>query len=198
MGINTQYIALLSLLSISAANCADLPKGSDSSVGNATYILPTDLIQYGLEHDCLQISSFYKDRPRVDHPPYVYGLMTTKPDVEKDKNGKPMWFNDYSAAFWCRPAKGTTDDYTLLFDFNGGGEGMGSCPTIIEHQQSVGGLSVVELANESLSSYFDVVTREKYKGDDVAYNGPAIRSEYDGVGDVYICYKKRWLWMAFD
>lgn len=162
-------------------------------------VIPEDLFQYGRQRNCLQINSFYKDRPGVTQPPYVFGLMTKKPNVAKGRDGKPIWFNDYSAAFWCHKEGDKPREFTLLLNFDGGTLGMGSCPETIEKQEYIGGLSVIELSHDPLTEYFDPITKAKYNGAGVeTATGPAILSEYDGVGFVYYCYKKHWLVKALD
>lgn len=140
-------------------------------------VVPPDLFEYSASLGCAQISDFFADRPGVLEPPYVYVDPTRAP-----------WLT--AAAVWCqRPG---SDGYSLLVRLGDGDPTFSTCPSEIAGQSHIGGLSTIEAPDLALN-FFVYVDDPGQPGPPIPVPLPAIRSEYDGVGQVMACFEGRWL-----
>jgi hypothetical protein len=142
-------------------------------------IIPEDLYQYAAEHRCLQVSNFFRDRPEVRDPPYVYGVLT---------GGA----RDFSAAFWCERTDVTDNKFVLLLKLDGHGWPEG-CPSRIDSQDFAGGLSIVRSLHEPLEWYWNMKDETPVGKPGEIASGLGIQSLYDGTGNIYYCHDGEWV-----
>jgi hypothetical protein len=167
------------ILALVLANGPSVAQGTTSS---RTLLVPSDLYAYADSLGCDQVTDFYDGREGVLHPPFVY--------VDSDA----PWFQTASA-LWCHPRGGPPTRYTLLFRFGPNAGPMGRCPTRIDGQQHIGGLSVVKI-NQTLDHFY-YVDAPTTAGPKIQPSGVGIKSEYDGAGGIYYCQEGRWLRSSF-
>lgn len=170
-------------LAIAAGACSAEVPPTNKAQDDAVRIVPEDLYQYAKEQGCSQVATFYKERPEVRDPPYVYGILAGDPQAAS---------NDFSAAFWCeRPERGGKK-YVLLLKLDGR-PWPGGCPSQIENQDFAGGLSVVRDLSDLLDSYWNMQDRKPVGLPGQTTKGPGVRSLYDGTGNIYYCHDGKWV-----
>lgn len=146
-------------------------------------VVPEDLYQFTREQECAQVASFYKERPEVREPPYVYGLFSA---------GSRSTVDDFSAALWCEQPDSQGRRYVLLFKLDGR-TWPGGCPARIENQDFAGGLSVIANLEEPLEWFWNMRDRRPVGRPGQMTKGPGIRSLYDGTGNIYYCHEGQWV-----
>lgn len=141
-------------------------------------LLPEELLNLANQKGCASIADFYKDRPDID-PPYVYGyLLGPKED---------------SAAFWCQKTQNGKKRYFLVFMFKKSNNELCNCPDIIEWQNYPGGLSIYRNAKTTLDGFVYINDPKRKVSKNVKLTNNAIRSYYDGLEEIFYCYKGEWL-----
>lgn len=148
-------------------------------------LIPEELNEIANANECSQIEAFYQ-RPGMVNPAHVYGY------VSQDE-----W---KSAAFWCKKKITSTKPYVLLFMFreDDAKHELAKCPHQIEWADYPGGLSIYRDRKRTLDSfrYLDDRAKRGPKGARMKYN--AIMSEYDGVAEIFYCFRGKWLVMGID
>jgi len=171
----------LVLLTVSDACFAENSKSKAQS-GNVR-VIPDDLYRYAEGQGCSQVSSFYRERPEVREPPYVYGVLAPNAEVARQ---------DFSFAFWCEQMERGARKYVLLLNLDGRAW-PGGCTSRIEGQDFAGGLSVIRDLKEPLDWYWNMQDKKKLGRPGQMTAGPGIRSLYDGTGNIFYCHEGKWL-----
>jgi hypothetical protein len=171
-------IAVFALATCSGSCSAKAPqsKAKDETVR----VIPNDLYHYAKEEGCSQIATFYKERPEIKGPPYVYGILSS--DAAQD----------FSAALWCERPELGSKKYVLLLKL-GSRIWPGGCPSRIEGQDFVGGLSVIQSLNDPLEWYWNMQDQKPVGKPGQTTKGPGIQSLYDGTGNIYYCHEGKWV-----
>jgi len=147
--------------------------------GSDCYLLPEDLLKIAHEKGFYQIKDFYKNRPGMLNPPYVYGYF---PGPKEN-----------SAVFWCENKENTQRRFFLVIVSKDEIKKSLNCDDIIEWPNYPGGLTILQDTNIPLDGFVYL--------DDPKRNGPentylthnAILSEYDGVEVIFYCLNGEWL-----
>jgi hypothetical protein len=167
------FMVLLSLLLLP-------PTSLQSQSHYAPLTMPLDLVDFARDNGCAQIDNFF-DRPGMIDPPFVYGW------AEGDREN--------SAAFWCQKQNART--YKLIFRVRDPKQ-MAGCATTIEWPNPPAGLSVEVRPSLSLSSFRDASDPKLPKPAGEVSNARVIVNYYDGLTDVFLCHKGRWLVSSTD
>jgi hypothetical protein len=141
-------------------------------------LLPEELLNLARQSGYVPIADFYKDRPDVE-PPFVYGYL---PGPKED-----------SAAFWCQKTKNKETKYFLVFLFKNRNHELCNCPDIIEWQNYPGGLSIYKDTNATLDRFVYITDPKRKVPKNVKLTNNAVRSYYDGLEEIFYCYKGEWL-----
>lgn len=144
--------------------------------GFAQQIFPDELMHIAEKNDCSQVDDFYK-RPGMINPPYVYGYLAGP--------------SENSAAFWCKKAINNKESYLLLFMSKD--EKALKCPTSIEWSNYPGGLSILHDPSMKLENFVYINKPSRSGPKNVRLRNNAILSEYDGVSEIFYCYRGEWL-----
>jgi hypothetical protein len=149
---------------------------------NICQLLPDHLLKIarfkdkGLE----QVHDFYKNRPGMLNPPYVYGIVSELKE-------------EYSMAFWCQKSKNEKRKFYLVIVQPNIDQKTGKCPDIIEWRNFPGGLSVYKNLDTTLDHFRYVKNPKKRGPKNVKLEHYGILSEYDGLSALFYCYKGQWL-----
>jgi len=139
-------------------------------------VIPKDLYEFVKSRGCGQVTDFYK-RIAIERPPYAY--------------------DNSSYVVWCTKDLGTQDpqrEYTLLIYVKA--PPFSKCPEKIEKWHPIGGLEFVEVSEPAEWYYFvDSKKQIPVKG---TLSTKAIRSEYGGVGEYFVCVNGKWAFRSFD
>jgi hypothetical protein len=139
-------------------------------------VMPRELVDFARSQGCAPIDEFY-ERPGIN-PAYVYGFASG--DAQN------------SAALWCRKLEKSDEPYLLLLKV-AREELLGGCPPRIEYWNYPKGLSVQTMTSLSLSE-FRVAVDPKHHGPRIVVpTAKVIVSEYDGLEEVFLCYRGAWL-----
>jgi hypothetical protein len=141
-------------------------------------IMPEELVESATRNNCRQISDFF-DRPGMVKPPYVYGYALGR---EQD-----------SAAFWCERIKGDKRQFVLMFRLKNESNVMARCPKEIEWMNPPRGLDLYQNRRESLADFVFISEPRERGPREGRMKYSAIRSEYDGVEEVFYCHEGRWM-----
>jgi hypothetical protein len=143
-----------------------------------TLVMPRELVDFAHANGCTPINDFF-ERPGMVNPPYVYGWL---PGPTAD-----------SAAFWCKKVENNPKPYKLIFKVPDSKQ-LEGCPAVVEWLYPRG-LSVETRRNLELRSLgFRYVTAPKrVLPTNVVANARVLVSEYDGLQDIFYCYKGEWL-----
>ena len=149
-----------------------------AGIGGAN-VMPTELVEIAARNGCAQLSDFFEARPGPVNPPYVYGYL---PGHEEN-----------SAVFWCKNLRSEEPPYSLIVVAKDPEPELAKCPSRIPWPNPPGGLSIFKNRKATLDGfvYLSDPKRKVPKGIKMAHN--AIRSYYDGVGELFYCYKGEWL-----
>lgn len=145
-------------------------------------VMPTELVEIAGQNGCVQLSDFFDGRPGPVNPPYAYGYL---PGHEED-----------SAVFWCKNVKSGEVPYSLIVvmrDSEHKLAKLAECPHRVPWHNPPGGLSIYKNRQTTLDGfiYLSDPKRKVPKKTKMTYN--AIRSYYDGVAELFYCYKGEWL-----
>lgn len=182
--MNIRYFPLVvaTVLAAGSGACSAQPL-QDRPKDEEVRIVPEDLYRYAREQGCTQGTDFYKERPEVREPPYVYGLFSA---------GLQSTVQDFSAALWCEQPDRQGRKYVLLLKLDGR-KWPGGCPARIESQDFAGGLSVIANLEEPLEWFWNMQDRRPVGKPGQMTKGPGIRSLYDGTGNIYYCHEGQWV-----
>ncbi len=141
-----------------------------------TLVMPRELVDFARANGCVPIDDFY-ERPGMVNPPYAYGWLAG--DTEN------------SAAFWCKKLEKSDRPYLLVIKATNTKD-LSGCPAKIDYWNGPAGLSIETHKRFSLSDFVYVAEPTRA--------GPAVGiplakvivSEYDGVGEIFYCYKGQW------
>lgn len=140
--------------------------------------LPKELLEIAQRNGRKEVTGFY-DRPGMINPPYVYGYL---PCGEEN-----------SAAFWCeKKGKGERRFFLMIMRKGNKCEEL-KCPDKIEWHNFPRGLSIYKGTNTTLEDFYYVndSKRKPPKTEKLMHN--AILSGYDGVEELFYCYKGEWV-----
>jgi hypothetical protein len=141
-------------------------------------LLPEELLNLARQKGYAPITDFYKDRHDIE-PSYVYGYL---PGPKEN-----------SAAFWCQKDYKGEKKYFLVLMFKNRNHELCNCPDTIEWQNYPGGLSIYKNANTTLDGFVYMNNPKKTVPKNVRLTHNAIRSYYDGLEELFYCYKGEWL-----
>jgi hypothetical protein len=160
---------------------------SANTLSADTLTMPRELVDFGRANGCVSIDDFY-DRPGMVNPPYVYGWLSGDPEN--------------SAVFWCRKAENRDKPYSLMFTVRDrkalqlrvlDSKQVAGCPAMIEWSYPRG-LSIETQRSLALRDFRYVVTPQRAGPSVVVSNAKVIVNEYDGLRDIFCCYKGQWLY----
>lgn len=141
-------------------------------------VMPEELIAYVAKNGCEQVGDFFK-RPGMVNPPYAYGYL---PGLAED-----------SAVLWCQVGKGEDRKFLLLVMMKRRDSELAKCPTKIEWRNYPGGLSIYRDKRTTLDNFVYLADPKRTGPKDVKLSANGILSEYDGVEELFYCYKGAWL-----
>lgn len=182
--MSLQYFTSIAVLMLATFSGGCSAETIQSKAGHEDVrVLPNDLYLYAKEQGCSQVSAFYKERPEVREPPYVYGVLSATGQSAA---------RDFSAAFWCERPEQDAGKYILLLKLDGRAW-PGGCPNLIVGQDFAGGLSVIRDLRESLDAYWNMRDQNPVGKSGQITSGPGIQSQYDGTGNIYYCHEGKWI-----
>jgi hypothetical protein len=147
-----------------------------------TLIMPRGLVDFARSNGCATIDDFF-ERPGMLDPPYVYGVLAG------DKED--------SVAFWCKKLEKSDKPYMLVIKATDPNE-LNGCPAKIDWWNYPRGLSIEMRSALALNS-FHYVTDPKRAGPAATVpKAKVIVSYYDGVSEMFYCYKSEWLFAIAD
>jgi hypothetical protein len=145
-------------------------------------IIPEELLNFAKEKGFEQVLDFYRNRPGMLNPPYLYGYL---PGREEN-----------SAVFWCQRTERGKKSYFLVFMFKDKSQKLCECPDVIKWQNFPKGLSIYKPTNETLENFVYVKDLKKRGPRDARLTHNGILCEYDGVSEIFYCHNGEWLvWM---
>jgi len=158
-----------------------------SSAGDAASVvpgaaLPEELLRFALAAGCTPPADFYAEHPDAPKPPFAYAA--GEDTLER------------AAVLWCRRGE-LQEGYSLLFRPGAGDVGQGDCPAEISARPSIGGLSLVPIADVEVSWLRPLSDPSAPALADPPTASLAIRSEYDGVGSYFVCHAGQWFRYGF-
>ena len=145
---------------------------------NSRQLLPKELLNLARQKGYAPITDFYEDRPGIE-PPYVYGYL---PGPQEN-----------SAAFWCQKDYKGEKKYFLVLMFKYKNHELCNCPDVIEWQNYPSGLSIYKNEHLTLDGFLYINNPKKVVPKNVRLTHNAIRSYYDGLEELFYCYKGEWL-----
>jgi hypothetical protein len=147
--------------------------------GGSVKIMPRELVEFAEKNGCGQVEDFF-DVWGMINPPYVYGYVPGA----KDK----------SAVFWCQILeKGERRFVLMLMVEKEAPLELTQCPRQIRWPNRPKGLDLYQNPTESLGEFVYLDAPDQRGPRNVRLTHNAIRSEYDGVGSIFYCYRGRWL-----
>lgn len=141
-------------------------------------VMPRELVEFAERHACAQVTDFF-DRPGMVKPPYVYGYL---PGARED-----------SAVFWCERKREGVRSFVLMIMVKEKAQGLLKCPAQIEWRNPPRGLDLYKNSRESLADFVSLSQPHRRGPSRVHLTQSAIRSEYDGVEEVFYCHSGEWL-----
>lgn len=166
------WILLGAFFAISAA-LASAPRAE-------TLVMPRDLIDFTHASGCAPIDNFY-DRPGMVNPPYVYGWLAGDPEN--------------SAAFWCKKLEKSDKPYLLVIKA-ANARGLLGCPAKIEWWNAPAGLSVETRQSLALKDFHYLTEPTRPGPAAVIPTAKVIVNYYDGLSDIFYCYRGQWLFAS--
>ena len=148
------------------------------SVENAqAQSFPISLMPLAIEHDCRPVHDFFRDRPGMIDPPYLYGYYPGEREL--------------SAAFWCQKVDDPRTHLLVLWHLDAASTTADGCPGCIEWKNPPRGLSLFEEETVPLDEF-----RYVADGTEVAPGARSryrpLSSYYDGVETLFYCHDGRW------
>lgn len=156
-----------------------------------TLVMPRELVDSAHANGCTPIDNFF-ERPGMVNPPYVYGWL---PGGDVD-----------SAVFWCKKVEKSVKPYNLVFTVRDRSsfamklvdpKQLQGCPAVIEWDLPRG-LSIKTRPNLDLHDLHFVNTPQRSGPTTVVPNARVIESYYDGVRELFYCYREEWLFKALE
>lgn len=141
-------------------------------------IMPEELLEIAKENSCTQVDDFYKGKPGMVKPPFVYSYTAGS---EED-----------SAVFWCQKIENNKKYNYLLFMFKKPNE-LAACAKKVEWKNPPRGLSLYKDSNTTLETFVYINNPKKKGPKNERLKHNAILSEYDGVEELFYCYEGEWL-----
>ena len=142
-----------------------------------TLVMPRELVDFAHANGCTPIDNFF-ERPGMVNPPYVYGWLSG--DQEN------------SVVFWCKKAEKNEKRYNLMFKVRDPKQ-LAGCPAIIEWSNPPGGLSIETWPHLALGDFRYLSAPKRAGPTSAVTNVKVIVNYYDGLTDVFYCYKGQWL-----
>lgn len=139
--------------------------------------LPTDLSAIASQHDCQAVENWFRDRPGMTDPSYLYGYYPREREL--------------SAAFWCRKLEGRRTYLLVLWNWNYPDTTPDGCPSFVEWQEFPRGLSLFEDEDMSLMGFSYMDDRTEVSPEARTRYRP-LRAEYDGNETLFYCHDGRW------
>jgi hypothetical protein len=142
-------------------------------------VFPQDIRSLLVKNGCHQVTDFFENRETAKLPPYV--------------------LNPGALAAWC------TDDlnkiesdrsYTLIVEVDNKTNPLSNCTGKITGFSHIGELSFIDI-NEPAEWYYFVESRKRIPLTG-KFRTKGIHSEYDGVGENFVCIAGKWAYRAFD
>ena len=143
--------------------------------------MPEELSAYAVSKGCEEVRDFFT-RPGVVNPPYVYGYL------EGQREG--------SAVLWCQRREGEGRRFRLLVLARGKTESR--CPLMLEWRSYPGGLSIFNDRRTTLDGFVYVADPKRRPPPNVRLTENAILSEYDGIQNLFYCYRGEWVIRRID
>jgi len=150
-------------------------------VAQASITMPEELSAYAVSKGCEEVRDFFK-RPGVVNPPYAYGYL------EGQREG--------SAVLWCEWREGEGRRFRLLVLARGKTESR--CPLMLEWRSYPGGLSIFSDRRTTLDGFVYVADPKRRPPPNVRLTENAILSEYDGIQNLFYCYRGEWVVRRID
>ncbi len=142
-------------------------------------LMPEDLLIFAGRNGCKQVDDFFKNRPGMLNPPYVYGYLSGS--------------NENSAVFWCQVSKKDKRTFFLVILAKEVIPKFSACPTKIEWHNYPGGLSIYKDKQTTLDGFVELADPNRRAPSGVKLMNNAILSHYDGVEALFYCYRGKWL-----
>lgn len=142
-----------------------------------TLVMPRELVDFARANGCAPIDDFF-DRPGMINPPYVYGWLPGDPEN--------------SAVFWCKKTEKDGKPYILMFK-PADSKQLRGCPAVIEWGDPPGGLSIETRARLALVKFRYVNAPKRNGPSSVVTRARVLVNYYDGLSDVFYCYRGKWL-----
>jgi hypothetical protein len=143
-------------------------------------VMPEELVSLAKLKGCEPVNEFFKDRPRMIEPPYVYGYL---PGPKKN-----------SAAAWCQEQKDGQRHFFLVFMNKDQGHELAKCPEKIEWKGYPFGLSIFHGGPDETLEKYVYLDDPKRTGPRQRLRNPGIMSSYDGTSIIFYCYQAQWLY----
>ncbi len=150
-----------------------------SSTRAENLVYPQEIRSLLVKNGCHQITDFFEKREAAKRPPYT--------------------LNPSALVAWCTndPKKIEADrSYSLIVKIDNKSNPLSHCTGKITGFSHIGELSFIDI-NEPAEWYFFVGSRNR-----ISQTGKlqtiGIRSEYDGVGENFVCIAGKWAFRAFD
>jgi hypothetical protein len=152
-----------------------------------TLVMPRELVDSAHANGCTPIDNFF-ERPGMVNPPYVYGWL---PGGDED-----------SAVFWCKKVEKSVKPYNLMFTMRDRSsfamklvdpKQLEGCPAVIEWSDFPRGLTIRTRPNLGLHDLHYVNTAQRSGPTTVVPNAKVIVNYYDGVTELFYCYRGGWL-----
>ena len=134
-------------------------------------------VDFAHANGCEPMDDFF-ERPGMIDPPYVYGWLAG--DKER------------SAVFWCKKIGDGKKPYRLMFK-PADSKQLAGCPATIEWQDTPGGLSIETRPRLALRDFSYVSTPSRTGPASVVTSAKVLVNYYDGLTDVFYCYRGEWL-----
>jgi len=153
---------------------------SANTVWADALVMPRELVDLSRSNGCAPIENFY-DRPGMINPPYAYGWLTGNPES--------------SAVFWCKKIEKSDRPYLLVIKAANIGA-LAGCPTKIAWWNDPAGLSI-EIRKSLSLKHFRYTAEPGRSGPAIIVSvAKVIVNYYDGVSNIFYCYKGRWLFSS--
>jgi hypothetical protein len=142
---------------------------------------PQELVEIGKTHGCKPVEFDLTKWPGGVDPPFLYGIA---PGEKSD-----------SVAFWCEKVPKSYPPYILIVVVRLPDHEWSKCPQEIHSINPAKGLSLSPRSSLDGFVYLDNPKVNPPHGEYMKYT--AIKSEYDGAGEIIYCYKGRWVVKTF-
>ena len=162
--------------------CLLLLPGLGGNTSADTLIMPRELVDFARANGCVPIENFF-ERPGMVNPPFVYGWLPGNPER--------------SAVFWCKKTEASNKPYKLMLKVSDPKQ-LAGCPVEIEWWNPPRGLSIETRSHFDLGDFKFVNAPKRSGPKSVIDDARVIVNDYDGVGNVFYCYKGQWMFLSKD